>query len=201
MAVGDGLAGMLAGGDPTAALQLQALQQQNQAQMAQDPQAWRNLGIGGALAHALAGASGPAAVNTVGQIAGQRQGAAGDLVSALASGNPLSYAAANAGTMNPIALSSLAYGPAASAVETGEYPQRTAAAGLQQAMAARQLFEIANLNKLGTLPQAPVAPRGTGVAPVPRTPAAWPQGYTGHYGSAAAGAPAVAPGPLGTQYF
>jgi hypothetical protein len=103
MADGD-LASLISGAwDPTAALQAKILQESQGYQMAQDPSRWQNLGLGGALAHVLAGGQGAMAQRDIGQLAQQRQQAIPDILAANLSTDPIAYAAAHPG-MNPIAL-------------------------------------------------------------------------------------------------
>ncbi|HEY1301432.1 MAG TPA: hypothetical protein VGF07_13110 [Stellaceae bacterium] len=174
------LQSIIAGTDPTSALQLQALQAQNMASIAQDPSKWRDLGWGGALAHMLAGATaGPAAVGDVAQIAEQKQGAAPSLLQALASPNPWQQLYNNP-EASPIAQAELAYSPGL-AEAPAQTRALTAESGLRQAMTARQLWEIQNLQRLsGSLSSSPGSP-GSPASALPSTPAVFPPSYGGRY--------------------
>lgn len=173
------LQSMIAGTDPTAALQLQALQNQNMTTIAQDPSRCRDLGWGGALAHMLAGATAPsAAVGDVGQIAAQKQGAVPSLLQALASPNPWQQIYNNP-EASPLGQAELAYQPSLGLVPA-QSREAMAESGLRQAMTARQIWEIQNLGRLAS----PLTPGAAAVGPgarVPATPAVFPPNYGARY--------------------
>jgi hypothetical protein len=100
--------GMLSGDDPTAPLQLQALQQNNIASAAANPANYSSQGIFGGLARELALSGGMSGANdALTQIAQQKIAAQPDLAAALAAPQgPLNYAAQNPG-MNPVARAPL----------------------------------------------------------------------------------------------
>jgi hypothetical protein len=170
MADGD-LASIFSGVDPTSAMQLQALQGQNIAAGATNPQSW-NQGIFGGLARQLALGQGMSmAQGGVNQAVQANLAAQPDLAAAMASPNPLSFPAQNP-NMDPVARARLlaAYGSPGARLQLGETQQAQAAATLQQTQAAtRQLQNlplIAGLQGQGLLPGGAPAP---GTAPATAT--------------------------------
>lgn len=159
MADGD-LQSIISGLDPTAAMQLQALQGQNIAAGAANPANWQGQGIFGGLARQIALGQGMAgARDAVSQVVNARVAAQPDLAAALAASDPFQYAAANPG-MNPIARAQILQSTPEQVAATRN---QMADAAYRQAMAQFQMFRTAGM---GNVPPI-VAGRG---APTPAMP-------------------------------
>jgi hypothetical protein len=187
MADGD-LQSLISGVDPTAAMQLQALQGQNIASGAVNPENWQGQGIFGGLARQMALGQGmDMARGGVNQAVQANLAAQPDLAAMMASPNPLEYPAQNPG-MDPVARArALAQFGGPQARETMADAAYRAAAGANQGMSAQaqQLTNLAMINELRK--------RGfpiSNLPPVPGIPAApsFPVVQIGGGGSGTTGA-------------
>lgn len=190
----DGLAAILSGvqsGDPTAALQLQALQAENAGQIAQDPSKWSvsEFGPFASLNRAMALGNLGAAQRAIGEAASANAAANPDLVQALASPDPYTYAAQNPG-MDPLAISRLVRGATPTGVAQmrnldADAAYRQALANLQGLTAMRMGMVLRNAGGAGN-PAIPGAGAATpGVLPPGLPPASAAPFGSGHYPSAA----------------